>query len=128
FVSSFHGATLSVFDINTRKRLKAIAFGPDAKLIKTRLPQPLNAKAYPPGEAIVANGKVFVSVIFTDYVDVLDLQTLALIKRLPIGGEGYMTASADGKTVYFASSKKNEFYIVDSTTFEHKTVAYPADG
>jgi hypothetical protein len=87
-------------------------------------------RKYPPGEMAVADGRLFVGQVFSDFILVIDLETHAIVKRIyiPGGGEGQIVASADQKTVYFASNRENQFYIIDSATYEYKAVHYPSGG
>lgn len=107
FVSSFPSDELAVLDRGRRK--------------------PRRVQAANPGESVVANGKVFVGLVF-DKVVVLDRDTLKEVRRLPLVGDGCFAASPDGKTVYYATNSRNEFHIIDTATFRFKTVPYPAGG
>lgn len=87
-------------------------------------------RKYPPGDMAVADGRLFVGQVFSDFILVIDLETHAIVKRIyvPGGGEGQIVSSSDKKTVYFASNRENRFYIIDSATYEYKTVHYPSGG
>ncbi len=78
----------------------------------------------------IAEGKLFVGQVFSEFLLVIDIATQSIVKRiyLPGGGEGQITASPDQKTLYFASNKKNQFYIIDSATYKYKAVPYPSGG
>jgi hypothetical protein len=80
------------------------------------------------GDLVLASGKIFVGQIFQGSLLVVDQQTFTPVKRLPLGGEGDLTATRDGKTVFFASNKKEEFHIIDTKTYEHRTIPYPKGG
>jgi DNA-binding beta-propeller fold protein YncE len=80
------------------------------------------------GDLVLASGKIFVGQVFQGSLLVVDQATFTPVKRLPLGGEGCLAASKDGKTVFFASNTKPEFHIIDTRTYEHRTIAYPAAG
>ena len=87
-------------------------------------------RTHPPGNLVVADGRLFVGQVFSDVVVVIDLATQAIIKRIavPGGGEGEMAVSPDQKTVYFASNKSSYFFIIDSATYAFEAVPYPPGG
>jgi hypothetical protein len=39
-----------------------------------------------------------------------------------------MVSSSDQKTLYFASNRENQFYIIDTVSYKYKTVPYPSGG
>jgi hypothetical protein len=80
------------------------------------------------GDLVLASGKLFVGQVFQGSLLVVDEATFTPVKRLPLGGEGCLAASKDGKTVFFASNTKAEFHIIDTKTYEHRTIAYPPGG
>ena len=84
-------------------------------------------RKYPPGTVTIADGRLFVGQVFSDYVLVIDLETQTIVKRISIpgGGQGQLTTSRDGNTVYFASNIKNQFFIIDSATYDFTPVHYP---
>jgi hypothetical protein len=49
-------------------------------------------RQYPPGDLAVANGRIFVGQIFSEFILVIDIDTNAIVKRIyiPGGGEGKM--------------------------------------
>lgn len=85
---------------------------------------------YPPGSMAVADGKLFVGQVFSEFVLAIDIETRAIVKRLavPGGGEGQLAASPDGSTIYFASNQVPQFSIIDSATYAMKTIPYPGNG
>jgi DNA-binding beta-propeller fold protein YncE len=87
-------------------------------------------RKYPPGDMTIADGRLFVGQVFSDFILVIDLETHAIVKRIyvPGGGEGQIVSSSDQKTVYFASNRENCFFIIDSATYEYKAVDYPSGG
>jgi hypothetical protein len=87
-------------------------------------------RGHPPGSLAIADGRLFVGQVFSDVVLVIDLATHAIVKRItvPGGGEGRLAVSRDEKTVYFASNRLNQFYIIDSATYSIAEVPYPAGG
>jgi len=84
----------------------------------------------PPGNMTISDGRLFVGQVFSDFILVIDLETQAILKRIyiPGGGEGQITSSSDQKTIYFASNRKNKFFIIDSATYKYKDVDYPSGG
>ncbi|HHL4636982.1 TPA: restriction endonuclease [Escherichia coli] len=86
--------------------------------------------SHPPGSLVIADGRLFVGQVFSDFVLVIDLATHAIVKRivLPGGGNGQLAVSQNEKEIYFASNRVNQFYIIDSATYVVKTVAYPEGG
>ena len=80
------------------------------------------------GDLVLAAGKVFVGQVFQGSVLVVDRNTLTPVQRLPLGGEGCLAASPDGRTVFFASNSEPEFHVIDTRTYKHRTVAYPPGG
>lgn len=87
-------------------------------------------RTHPPGSLVLADGRLFVGQVFSEVVLVIDLATQAIIKRItvPGGGEGELAVSSDEKTVYFASNKSHEFFIIDSATYAFEAVPYPPGG
>lgn len=85
---------------------------------------------YPPGEMTCADGKLFVGQVFSEFILVIDIDTLSIVKRImiPGGGEGAIATSRDDKHVYFASNKVNRLFIIDSATYEYREVDYPNNG
>jgi hypothetical protein len=80
------------------------------------------------GDLVLAGGKIFIGQVFQGSLLVVDQATFTPVKRLPLGGEGCLAVSKDGKTVYFASNTREEFYIIDARTYEYRTIAYPPGG
>ena len=80
------------------------------------------------GDLVLADDKVFVGQVFQGSLLVVDRNTFTPVKRLPMGGEGCLAASPDGRTVYFANNLEPEFHIIDTRTYKHQTVAYPPGG
>lgn len=87
-------------------------------------------RTHPPGRLALADGRLFLGQVFSDFVVVVDLATQAIIKRIPLpgGGEGEMAVSPDQKTVYFASNKTSHFFIIDSASYAFEAVPYPQGG
>lgn len=83
-----------------------------------------------PGSFAVAVEKLFLAQVFSDYVLAIDLPTYSIVKRIPIrgGGEGSLTATVDGNTVFFASNKSNALYEIDVNTYVATEFPYPAGG
>jgi len=66
--------------------------------------------------------------VFGGCVAVYDEKTLEQLHLLPVGGEGALAASPDGKQVYFASNEKPQFCIIDTSSHAVRTVGYPSGG
>jgi hypothetical protein len=80
------------------------------------------------GDLVLAGNRIFVGEVFGGSLLVVDRASFTPLASLPLGGEGSLAATRDGRTVFFASNKADEFYIIDSRTFAHRTVAYPPGG
>src|SRR5262245_43187899 len=133
YVSSFHGDSLTVCDARKRRPLQKLHLDAYEELVPQlqdgrEIGKKREVRLYPPGDLVAANGKLFVGQVFSDSVVVFDLATMWVVKRLPVGGEGNLAATADGKKVFFASNRKNEFYVIDTETYEYETVPYPPGG
>lgn len=87
-------------------------------------------RGHPPGNLVIADGRLFVAQVFSDVILVIDLATHAIIRRIavPGGGDGQLAVAANERTVYFASNKLNQFHLIDSATYAVSTVAYPDGG
>jgi DNA-binding beta-propeller fold protein YncE len=85
-------------------------------------------RRYPPGDMAVAKGRLFVGQVFSEFLVVIDLNSRVIVKRIPVGGEGSLVTSPDERNVYFASNKRNEFYIIDSDTYQFEAITYPGSG
>jgi hypothetical protein len=77
------------------------------------------------GSMAVAGDKLFVAQLFSDFLLIYDLRTRELLQKLPVGGEGALAASPDGRHVYFGSNKESAFAIIDAATYEYRKIAYP---
>jgi DNA-binding beta-propeller fold protein YncE len=133
YVGCFHGENLTVCDIRSHRPIQKLHLdayeslagpSPNGEGVARRR----TVHLCPPGDLVAANGKLFVGQVFSEFVVVFDLATMWVVKRIPVGGEGELAASADGKKVYFASNQKHEFYVIDTETYEVETVPYPAGG
>jgi hypothetical protein len=87
-------------------------------------------RRYPPGSMAIADSRLFLGQIFSEFMLVIDIATKSIVKRImiPGGGEGSIASSQDGRYIYFASNKENSFFIIDSATYEYKGVPYPRGG
>lgn len=87
-------------------------------------------RKHPPGNIAVAEGKLFVGQVFSDFLLVIDIETHSIVKRiyLPGGGEGQVAASSNEKIIYFASNKVDQFFIIDSATYKFESINYPTGG
>ncbi len=87
-------------------------------------------RRYQPGNMAIADGRLFVGQVFSDFLLAIDIATKSIVKRLviPGGGEGSIASSSDSRNVYFASNKENCLFIIDSATYEYERVPYPNGG
>jgi DNA-binding beta-propeller fold protein YncE len=87
-------------------------------------------RKYPPGSMAIAEGRLFVGQVFSEFLLVIDIETQSIVKRIhiPGGGEGELTVSPDEKTIFFGSNKENQFYKIDSATYQLDTILYPSGG
>ncbi len=87
-------------------------------------------RQYPPGDMAVTDGKLFLGQVFSDFILAIDLKTKSIVKRIfiPGGGQGAISASHDGRNIYFASNKVNSLFIIDSATYEYNEIPYPDGG
>ena len=87
-------------------------------------------RQYPPGNIACADGKLFLGQVFSEYVLVIDIDTQSIVKRIPIpgGGEGAISASPDGRRVYFTSNRIPRLFAIDSATYEFDAIDYPPGG
>lgn len=126
--ANWAGGTISVVNPATKTIVRTI------ELDKYEAVSPLTGareiRTHPPGSIVIADGRLFVGQVFSDVILVIDLATHAIIKRIAVsgGGDGQLAVSQDGKTVYFASNRVNQFYLIDSATYAVEAVAYPVGG
>ena len=85
---------------------------------------------YQPGAMTLADGKLFVGQVFSENILAIDTDTQSIVKRISIPGcgEGAITASPDGKYVYFASNRERLFFVIDSATYAVTPFDYPDGG
>jgi len=98
---------------------------PVAKRIERYLPVDENCCA---GRLAIADGKLFVGMVFSPSMSVYGLQTRRLLRKIPVGRAGRLAAAPDGKHVYSASNRERKFHIIDTATYECREVAYPHVG
>lgn len=128
FVGNWGSGNISVVDTSAKSITKII--GLDNYEVVSVVTNNKEIRQYPPGNMAIADGKLFVGQVFSDFILVIDIETQAIIKRIPVagGGEGQLTSSADGKHIYFASNLVPQFLIIDSATYEIETISYPRNG
>jgi hypothetical protein len=116
-VGNWGTGRIAVVDSQSRAVLRAIELDKYEQKAPGEKPK---ITSYPPGSMTVADEKLFVGQVFSDFVLAVDLDTSAIVKRivLPGGGEGSLTSSADGRAVYFASNRVPCLFIIDSATYE----------
>ncbi|HEY4760580.1 MAG TPA: restriction endonuclease [Thermoguttaceae bacterium] len=85
---------------------------------------------YPPGQMTVADGKLFLGQVFSEFVLAIDIDTQSIVKRIavPGGGEGAIASSPDGGTIYFASNRANQIFAVNTATYAVETFPFPQGG
>jgi len=126
--ANWGSGSISIIDPSSKIILKNIEL--DNYQFNNRTTGKKEIRRYPPGSLAVADGKLFIGQVFSEFILCIDFETQAIIKRLniPGGGEGQLTAAADGSFVIFASNKLSQFYIIDAATYEYRSVAYPSPG
>ncbi len=130
-VGNWRTGNISVIDPHSRMVESVIELdnyevhSPSEKAIEQR-----EIRRHQPGNMTVADGRLFLGQVFSDFILVVDMATSSIVKRLavPGGGEGSITSSSDGRFVYFASNKEDCFFIIDSATYEYERVPYPSGG
>ena len=127
-VGNWGTGRIALVDSETRSVLKMIEL--DKYEQKQSGDQKRAIRSYPPGSMTVADQKLFVGQVFSEFLLAVDLETSAIVKRLllPGGGEGSITSSSDGKRVYFASNKVPSVFAIDSATYEFSEIPYPGSG
>ena len=131
FIGNWQTGNISIIDPQNRTIESIIeldnyeALSSSTKTSKTR-----EIRRYQPGNMAIADGRLFLGQVFSDFILAIDIATKSIVKRLviPGGGEGSITSSSDSRLVYFASNKENYFFIIDSATYEYKRVPYPSGG
>ncbi len=90
FVGNWGSGNISVVDIATKSITKVISL--DNYEIVSPVTGNKEIRQYPPGSMAIADGKLFVGQVFSDFILVIDIDTQAIIKRIPIagGGEGQL--------------------------------------
>jgi WD40-like Beta Propeller Repeat len=129
YVSGFHSQKLVTATVGRKKSVKELPLDafedyrtdPDGCEVR-------EVRRAAGGDLVLAAGKLFVAQVFQGSVLVVDRDTFTPVRRLPLGGEGCLAASPDGRTVYFASNSEPEFHIIETRTYKHRNVAYPRDG
>jgi len=126
--ANWGSGTISIVDPKKRSIVRTIEL--DSYESKSPVTGERVIQKHPPGNMAVAEGRLFVGQVFSDFLLVIDIETHSIVKRiyLPGGGEGKMTASPDEKTIYFASNKVNKFFIIDSATYKFEPINYPSGG
>ena len=128
FVGNWQTGNISVVNPATKSIEKVIQL--DKYEVSSNSQNGRTIKQYPPGKIACADGKLFVGQVFSEFVLVIDIDTLSIVKRIMVhgGAEGAIAASPDGKYIYFASNKVNRLFIIDSATYEYREVDYPNGG
>ncbi len=126
--ANWNSGTISIIDPKKRAIVRTI------DLDKYESNSPITGdrviRKYPPGNMAIAEGRLFVGQVFSEFLLVIDIETQSIVKRiyLPGGGEGQIHASPDQRSLYFASNKEDQFYIIDSATYKYEIVSYPDGG
>lgn len=133
YIPCFHGENLTIYNRQTRKQTHRILFDAyesvrEEEAVPGQTVRKRSVHGCPPGDVVVADGRLFVEQNFSPHVVVFDIPAMRVVRRLPLGGEGRLAAGPYGKTVYFASNKKPEFYVIDTDTYATRAVAYPGTG
>src|SRR4051794_4026895 len=108
YISGFHASKLCAVTSDGRKPLRELSLDAYETYRKPDNGQELRTiQTAAGGDLALARGKIFVGQVFQGSLLVVDQETLTPVKRLPLGGEGCLTATSDGRTVYFASNKQD---------------------
>jgi hypothetical protein len=126
--ANWHAGTITLIDPSTKAIVETIEL--DRYEVRGSGSGKGEIRSYPPGSLAVADGRLFVGQVFSEFVLVIDIATQAIVKRifLPGGGEGELATSSDERTVYFASNRIPQFYVIDSATYSFSEVPYPSGG
>lgn len=126
--ANWGSGTVSIIDPKARRIIRTIDL--DKYESKSPITGGRVIRKHPPGDMAIAEGRLFVGQVFSDYLLVIDIETQSIVKRiyLPGGGEGQIVAASNEKTIYFASNRENQFYIIDSATYRIETISYPPGG
>src|SRR5260370_16987903 len=100
FVSCFEGSNLGIFDTATRKELQQLVLDAYESPADPKTGAPHSVHRCPPGDMVVANGKLFVAQTFGEHVVVFDLKTMWVVKRLSLAGAAYFPTPPDSQTHY----------------------------
>jgi len=132
FAGSFWSGTVCIFDLTTgrrKRRLVLVKSGDDVEIVEDNGRLTFDRDLIAPlSDLVVANGRLFILPAFAKSLVVLDTSTNELTGMLPLGGDGKLAASPDGRFVYHASNIKPEFHIIDTGTLKNHTVRYPKGG
>lgn len=128
FVGNWQAGNIAIVDPTARTIEKFIML--DNYEAISRVSKERELRRYVPGNMTVADGKLFIGQVFSNFILAVDIDTNAIVKRLavPGGGEGQVTSSQDGRYVYFASNRVNQFFIIDSATYQYEAIPYPGGG
>lgn len=126
FVGNWIGENIAIVDAQSKTVLDLIHL--DNYEFVSRVSAKREIRRYPPGSITIADGRLFVAQVFSEFVLAIDIETRAVVKRIPVpgGGEGELASSPDGRKIYFASNKVPGFFIIDSATYEFESVQYQA--
>ncbi|MDR7098949.1 hypothetical protein J2X04_001296 [Lysobacter niabensis] len=126
--ANWSGCSICIINPETKSILRTIDL--DKYESKSPLTGQREIRGYSPGSLVIADGRLFLGQVFSDFILVIDLATHAIVRRIPVpgGGEGELAVSPDEKQVYFASNRLNQFYIIDSATYDFIAVPYPSGG
>ncbi len=131
FVGNWQTGNISIIDPQNRTIESIIELDNyEALSSSTKTSKKREIRRYQPGNMAIADGRLFLGQVFSDFILAIDIATKSIVKRLVLlgGGEGSIASSSDGRNVYFASNKENCFFIIDSATYEYERVPYPAGG
>jgi hypothetical protein len=126
YVSGFHAQKLVALTAGRKRSARELPLdayedyrtGPEGREVR-------EVRRAAGGDLVLAAGKVFVAQVFQESVLVVDRDAFTPVRRLPLGGDGCLAASPDGRTVYYARNAEPEFHVIDSKSYKHRAVAYP---
>ena len=79
-----------------------------------------------PQSVAQADGRVFIVQTFGQSLLVLDATTFKVVGRVDVTrAEGYVVASPDGETVYYASNVEPVLFVIDAATLRAHHMNYP---
>jgi YVTN family beta-propeller protein len=112
YVANQYGDTISVIDVQAKKKIKDIPSGKGTDYISPSM--------YWDGK-VIDSPYLFVSIDQEDKVAVLDVKKNEIIKYIPVGGSLHgVNLTPDAEQVWVAVGGAKKVVVIDSSTFEIK--------